>query len=153
MDDSLPEAAADPARPLTAGQRLHQVGLVLGMFFGSIAMWAGAPALWLWLAAQFSKVSASGMKQYLMVIVGIPVTMVLIGKLLTRLDNRYTDHFGSRSETNFAAARWLRSVRGGGEFEPPTMLDKVLVVAVGLAFVAAGVWFAFFSGGSQAVKH
>ncbi len=136
-----------PARP--SGSRIEQIALIAGMFLGSIAMWAGAPAFWLWLAGQFSKVSSSGMNQYLMVIVGIPVSMVFIGKGLARLDHRYTRRFGAAQETNFAAARWLRSARGGGEEEPPTMLDKVLVLAVGMALLAVGTWFVFFSAGSQ----
>ncbi|MBO9532174.1 MAG: hypothetical protein J7513_04270 [Solirubrobacteraceae bacterium] len=131
------------------GSRFEQIALIAAMFVGSVLMWAGAPAFWLWLAGQFSKVSSSGMNQYLMVIVGIPVSMVIIGKGLARLDHRYTNRFGNPTETHFAAARWLRSARGGGEEEPPSMLDKVLVVAVGMALLAVGIWFVFFSAGSQ----
>lgn len=141
--------AMNKSASLSFGQRLHQMALILAMFLGSVAMWAGSPALWLYLAGRSGKVSESQMGAFLMVIIGIPVTMILIGKLLTRLDARYTDHFGQASETKIAAARWLRSVRGGGEEEQPTMLDKVLVVAVGLAFLAVGIWFVFFSAGSQ----
>lgn len=150
MEDSVTDPIAmNDSASLSLGQRLHQVSLILAMFVGSVAMWAGSPALWLYVAGRSGKVSESQMGAFLMVIVGIPVTMILIGKLLTRLDGRYTDHFGQASETKIAAARWLRSVRGGGEEEQPTMLDKVLVVAVGLAFIAVGIWFAFFSAGSQ----
>jgi hypothetical protein len=150
MDNSVSEPMpASENRSLSLGQRFHQLALILGMFLGSVAMWAGSPAFWLWLAGRFSKVSQSQMNMLLMVIIGIPVTMVMIGKVLSRLDHRYTHAFGTPQDTNFAAARWLRSVRGGGEFEQPTMLDKVLVVAVAMAFLAVGTWFVFFSHGSQ----
>jgi hypothetical protein len=150
MDDTVTDPMTLNNRPsLSLGQRAHQLSLIVAMFLGSVAMWAGSPALWLWLAGRSGKVSESQMGAFLMVIVGIPVTMVIIGKLLTRLDGRYTDRFGQTSETKIAAARWLRSVRGGGEEELPTMLDKVLVVAVGMAFLAVGTWFVFFSAGSQ----
>ncbi len=85
------------------------------------------------------------MNTLLMVIIGIPVTMVLIGKSSTRLDSATPDRFGTRSETKNAAARWLRSVRGGGETEPPTMLDKVLVVAVGSRSSPSARGYVFFS--------
>ncbi|MEH3052810.1 MAG: hypothetical protein PGN13_02235 [Patulibacter minatonensis] len=152
--DTLPvqdaESDAAPKRPTTVGGRLEQGFLVFSMFLGSVMMWAGSPAFWLWLAGRFSKVSQSQMNMLLMVIIGIPVSMVLIGKVLTRIDDRYTHRFGTPDETRIAAARWLRSVRGGGETEQPTMLDKVLVIAVAMAFLAVGTWFVFFSHGSQA---
>lgn len=135
---------------MTASRRLYQVGLVAAMFIGSIAMWAGSPALWLWLASQGGLVSQSSMNSLLMVIVGIPVTMVIIGKFLARLDGRYTEAFGRAEAGRMSAARWLHSVRGGTDQEQPSMLDKVLVVSIGLAMLAFGAWFALFSGGSQA---
>lgn len=154
MDDSVttePLGVQDSGR-LSLGQRLHQASLVTAMFVGANAIWAGAPALWLWLAGRTGKVSESQMGALVMVIVGIPATMIFIGKILARLDHRYTTYFGQASETNIAAARWLRSVRGGGEEEPPTMLDKVLVIAVAFGLLAVGAWFVFFSAGSQAPR-
>ena len=151
--DNLPvEDDEAPRPPLTFGQRIHQAILVVSMFIGSIAMWAGSPALWLWLAGRSGKVSESQMGAFLMVIIGIPVTMVLIGKVLIRLDHRYTDRFGRRETRRISAARWLHSMRGGGEQEAPSMLDKVLVASVGLAFVAVGIWFIFFSHGTAAMN-
>lgn len=135
---------------MTASRRILQVGLVAAMFLGSIAMWAGSPALWLWLASQGGLVSQSSMNSLLMVIVGIPVTMVLVAKLLARLDARYTESFGRAQTTRLSAARWLHSVRGGTDQEQPSMLDKVMVVSIGLAMLCFGIWFAFFSSGSQA---
>lgn len=130
-------------------KRIQQLLLVLSMFLGSIAMWAGAPVLWLWLAGRSSKVSSTAMGSLLMVLIGIPVTMVLIGKLLTRLDARYAQDFGSgRQPGRHSAARWLHSMRGGDITEAPSMLDKVMVVSVGLALLAVGTFYVFFSEGS-----
>jgi hypothetical protein len=152
MDDSVTEPLAmdDHASSRSAGQRVHQGLLVLAMFLGSLAMWAGSPALWLYLAGRFSKVSTSSMGTFLMVIIGIPVTMVLIGKVLARLDAVYTERFGRTQNTRNSAARWLHSARGGSQEEPPSMLDKVLVVAVAMAMITTSVWYVFLSHGSQA---
>lgn len=117
------------------------------MFLGSVAMWLGAPAFWLWLAGRSGKVSETSMSSLVMVLIGIPVTMVLIGKLLTLLDHRYTDGFGKRVSGARSPARWLHSLRGGHVEEQPSMLDKVMVVSVTLAMLSVGVWFAFFSKG------
>ena len=138
------------ATPMTASRRLEQLLLVLSMFVGSISMWLGSPAFWLWLAGRSSKVSSSSMGSLLMVLIGIPVTMVVIGKLLSRLDHRYSASFGTSGTSAHNTARWLASMRGGSDSaDEPTMLDKVMVISVGLALLASGVFFAFFSGGSQ----
>lgn len=135
---------------MTASRRLEQVLLVLSMFLGSVGMWLGSPALWLWLAGRSSKVSSTAMTSLLMVLIGIPVTMVLIAKILSRLDHRYTAQFGTGEAGAKNPARWIASMRGGGQSsDEPTMLDKVMVVSVGLALLAFGVYFALFSGGSQ----
>lgn len=134
---------------MTATRRLEQLLLVLSMFIGSIAMWLGSPALWLWLAGRSSKVSSTAMASLLMVLVGIPVTMVIIGKILSRLDHRYTAHYGTSETGAHNPARWLASMRGGGHTEQPTMLDKVMVLSVGLALITVSIFYVFFSTGSQ----
>jgi hypothetical protein len=123
------------------------------MFFGSVMMWLGAPALWLWVAGRSSKVTASTMGQMVMVLIGIPVTMVLIGLVLARIDVRYTDRFGTPPSGARSPARWLQSMRGArghDEDDPPTMLDKVMIISISLALLCDGIYFVFFSAGSQA---
>ncbi len=119
------------------------------MFLGSIGMWLGAPVLWLWLAGRNSAVSQTAMGSLLLILIGIPITMIAIGKVLSRLDDRYTERFGRGEAINNRAA-WLHGVRGDGE--EPTMLDKIMVVSVAIALLIVGAWFVFFSGGSAAVQ-
>ncbi len=132
---------------MNTGSRLQQYSLVVLMFLGSIGMWLGAPVLWLWLAGRNSAVSQTAMGSLVLVLIGIPVTMILIGKLLTRVDARYTERFG-RGEAINDRARWLHGVRGDGE--EPTMLDKIMVISVGLALLLVGLWYLLYSGGSAA---
>lgn len=112
------------------------------MFLGSIAMWLGAPALWLWLAGRNSAVSSTAMGSLVLILIGIPITMIGIGKVLARIDDQYTAKFG-RGERLNERARWLHGVRGDGE--EPSMLDKVMAISIGLLLVLLGVWFLFFS--------
>lgn len=130
---------------MSPGSRIQQFALVATMFIGSIGMWLGAPALWLWLAGRNSAVSQTAMGSLVIILIGIPITMIAIGKLLTRIDDRYTAKFG-RGEALNERARWLHGVRGDGE--EASMLDKIMVASIGLAFLAVGIWFIFFSGGS-----
>lgn len=144
---SQDEASHEESGP--RGGRLQQILLIVGMAIGSVAMWAGSPALWIWIASNMSSVSQTAMSSLLVVLIGIPVTMVIIGKGLAVLDSRYTDLYGKKHGGAGAyAARWLHSARGGGDEDPPTMLDKVMVFSVGMAMLVVGIWFVFFSAGS-----
>jgi hypothetical protein len=131
-------------------RRVEQFALVVSMFVGSIGMWLGSPVLWIWLAGRTSKISTTAMGSLLMILIGIPVTMVLIGKILARLDARYTASFGTTVSGARSPARWLHSMRGGNIVEQPTMLDKVMVLSVSIALLAVGTWYIGFSGGSAA---
>lgn len=141
----MSQEATPEVLPATGGSRLEQLGLVATMFVGSIGMWLGAPALWLWLAGRGSAVSQTAMGSLVLILIGIPVTMIGIGKLLARVDNRYTARFGRGQGLN-DRARWLHGVRGDGQ--EPSMLDKIMVASIGLLFLLLAIWFVFFSGGS-----
>lgn len=133
-----------------AARRLLQVTLVLTMLIGSIVMWTLIPALWLWIAGRYARVSQSEMNSIAIIVVGIPVTMVVAGKLLSRLDNRYTARFGLSGDRHILHPAWLVSLRDGRDKEPLTMLDRVLVISVALAMLAGAIWLLLYSHGTQA---
>lgn len=139
--------STDTVQDVRTGSRLEQIGLVALMFVGSMGLWLGAPALWLWLAGRNSAVSQTAMGSLVVILIGIPATMIAIGKLLARVDDRYIRRFGRGQAIN-DRARWLHGVRGDGE--EPSMLDKVMVVSVGIALLLVGAWFIFFSRGTAA---
>jgi len=129
---------------------LHKVGLISLMAVGSVAMWLGAPVLWLWIAGQTSKVSGTGMGSILMVIIGIPITVYAIGKVLARVDEHYTVAFGpTDTVTTRTVAKWMQSMRNSpAEDEPPTMLVTVMLVSVSIAILLVGAWFVLYSKGT-----
>lgn len=123
----------------------------MAMGAGSIFMWIANPVLWLWMVSKLADSRQPSMGLYLLVIGGIVVTMVAVGKglgALARLHGRLTraDLDGRpRQQTP-----WLRSMRG--ERPAPQadrqVLDVVMVTSVGLAIVALGIWFLLFAGSS-----
>lgn len=122
------------------------------MLIGSILLWTLIPAAWLWIAGRYARVSQSEMNSIVVLIVGIPVTMIVVGKLLSRLDNRYTDRFGLSGERHILHPAWLVSLRDGRDKEPLTMLDRILVISVVLALAALLLWLLLFSDGTQALR-
>jgi len=122
--------------------------LILLMAAGSIAMWVAVPVAWLYLGSQMQKGSTPSLGPYLLVLVGIVVSMVVIGKLLGWLDRVYAIVIGVSRQKRIQAP-WAKSMRGERDSgRERTVLDGVMIVSVSLALVAFGVWFFAFAGSS-----
>lgn len=133
-------------------RRIEKLALILAMSFGVLLLWTAVPAAWMWIAGRYSRVSQSDMSSFVVLYTGIPATMCVVGKGLSRLERRYADNFGAQAGPRIVGARWLRSLRGDSEDEPATVLDKILIVNVALALIVFVVWFVLFSGGDQAPR-
>ena len=121
--------------------------LVALMAVGSIAMWLGVPFFWLWLASKLADSSQPSLGLYVMVLVGIVVSMILLGKVLGRLNHVHQQLTG-RLPQRREQTMWLRSMRGEREISRDSgLLGTVMVVSVSLAMLAAGIWFFFFAKG------
>jgi hypothetical protein len=123
------------------------VALVLLMAVGSVLMWVGVPLGLVYLASQLADTPNPSLGPYLLVLIGLPVGMALIGKGLGALDRLHTRLTGI--ETDRYRPGWTRSLRG--EREGPRrggVLDRVMVVSVAVALVAFAVWFFGFAGSS-----
>ena len=121
--------------------------LVLLMAVGSIVMWIGVPLGLVYAASQLADSSKPSAGPYLLIILGLPIGMAVVGKFLGWLDRLHGRLTGRHEERHRAA--WLRSMRAertssrrGG------VLDTVMIVSVALALVAFGVWFFGFAGSS-----
>jgi hypothetical protein len=122
--------------------------LILLMAAGSVILWIGIPVGWLYLASQLVDSSQPTLGPYVLVIVGIPVTMAIFGKFLFKLDRVFERVTGRESVTDFRPP-WLKSMRGERESSRQlTVLEGVMVVSVTLAVLAFGLWFALFAGSS-----
>jgi succinate dehydrogenase hydrophobic anchor subunit len=122
--------------------------LILLMAAGSIVMWLGVPLGLIYAASKLSGSSSPSVGPYLLVFIGLPIGMALVGKLLGYLDRAHSRLTG-RDDGGPHRATWLKSMRAertsnrrGG------VLDKVMIVSVGLAIVVFAVWFFGFAGSS-----
>jgi hypothetical protein len=122
--------------------------LVLLMGVGSIVMWIGVPVGLIYLASHIAKSPNPSIGPYLVVLLGLPVGMAVVGKALGFLDRahaRLTRTFDDRPHQ----ATWLRSMRGErGSTRRAGILDKVMIVSVAIALVTFGIWFFGFAGSS-----
>src|SRR5881227_2591605 len=84
--------------------------LILLMAVGSVFLWIGIPVGWLYLASHMVNTSQPTLGPYVLVIFAIPISMVIVGKLLFKLDNVYSNLTGTSAEVEFRAP-WLKSLR------------------------------------------
>jgi hypothetical protein len=133
---------------MAAGRRMLAALLILAMAIGSIVLWLGIPIGWLYVASRIAKSSQPSMGPYLLVLVGIPASMVVVGKLLSTLNRTYGAVTGAPPAAR-ARRAWMRSLRGERDSaRPRTILDVVMVWSVALALVCFAVWFFAFAGSS-----
>jgi hypothetical protein len=123
------------------------VGLVVLMALGSVLMWLGVPLGLVYLASQLADSPDPSLGPYLLVLIGLPLGMAVIGKGLGALDRAHTRITGQ--ETDRYRPGWTRSMRGErAVVRRAGILDRVMIVSVVIAVVVFAIWFFAFAGSS-----
>jgi uncharacterized membrane protein YbhN (UPF0104 family) len=102
--------------------------VLLIMVVGSLVLWAGVPAGWLWVGSQVQGETGNVGTALLVMFVGVLVSVVALAMLLSYLNRRHEE---------------LREARG---LPPSGVLDRVLVVTAGIAVLGFTIWFLGFAG-------
>jgi hypothetical protein len=112
------------------------------MVIGSLAIWLGSPFFWLWLTSKLQSGTQATMGPYVLMLVGLVLSSVLIGKGLGLLNRRYAALDPNNGEVRIHLP-WHRML--GGEHEvrsvPVTILDVIMVISVMVAVLLLVVWF------------
>lgn len=144
---SSPAGPTAPSAP-SAAARVEAALLVAVMAIGSIVMWVVSPVAWLWIASRMTDSSQPSLGPYLLVLVGMALTAVAIGKLLgvvNRTHMRLTGRLSDKRE----ARSWNKSMRAErGRTNDRGVLEQVMAVSVSCALVLFGIWFFAFAGSS-----
>lgn len=131
------------------GTRLTGAVLIAAMAVGSVLLWIGIPVGWVYIASQLVNSSQPSMGPYLLVIAGIGVSIVIVGKGLAMLDRTYGRIVHGGVETGPRQLPWHRSLRGDRDARAPlTVLGTVMIWSVSIAAIAFGIWFFGFAGSS-----
>ena len=129
------------------GNALAKGALIALMAVGSIFLWIGIPVGWLWIGSQFQDSGQASFGLYMGILLGIVVSMVVVGRFLNRLNAVYGHLAGS--EMVRVRMPWHRSLRGEDEGRAPRqILDVVMVISVMSAGFVFMIWFLFFAGSS-----
>ena len=146
------ESGIQPAEPTeersiarAVAEKPAALFLILLMAIGSVFLWLCIPVGWVWIASHVVKTTQPTLGPYLLILVGVPLSMFVVGKLLYRLNHVYERLTGRTSEVKMQLP-WHRSLRG--ERTPnrrTTVLEFVMIWSVSLALVCFAVWFFFFA--------
>jgi len=123
------------------------VGLVVLMAVGSVVMWLGVPLALVYVASKLADTPNPSLGPYLLIIVGLPIGMAVVGKGLGWLNRQHIRLTGT--EVDEYRPGWTRSMRGERNAERRGgVLDRVMIVSVGVAALLFAVWFFGFAGSS-----
>jgi len=125
---------------------MRAVVLVIGMAVGCVAIWTVSPLWWLWLASQVDAGGPPTMQAIAVVLVGVVLTSLAIGKGMTILHARYRHLRGQHTLTvRLPWGRTQGSERTGRQLEL-TVLDVILISSVLISIAIYNYWFLFESG-------
>ncbi len=106
--------------------------LVLIMLGGGVLLWVGVPLGWLYVGSLVQGQTDSLGTALAVMMVGVGVSIAVIVTGLSWLNRKHVE---------------LREARGL-ESQGQTALEAVMTVSAGVAIMAFGLWFFFFSGSS-----
>ena len=130
--------------------KLERVGLQAAMTLAALNIWTGAPLLAVWVGSRVveSSTQVTMSSVFLVVVVLFACSLGLI-YVLSWASSTY-DHITGRPQTVKRHVPWLRSMRAERvdyerEKQTITALERVMVIAVVLAFLAFELWFFIYS--------
>ena len=106
------------------------------------------PVALIYAASRLADSPKPSMGPYVLILVGLPLGMMAVGKLLGALD-RYHGRVTGLDDGKPEHAAWMKSMRGERERKRRrSVLDSVMIFSVGVALMLFGIWFFAFAGSS-----
>ena len=137
---------SEASMPKKVVNRFAATLVVVAMIVAALSLWTVIPLTWVWIGSRVSQTQAPSGGPYMVVLVGIVISILLISWLISRLNHLYVRITGSY-DVGAIRPRWLRSMRDEPErHNDPTVLETVIVSSVILAIVALMLWFFLLAG-------
>ncbi len=129
-----------------AARGIAAAAVFVAMLLAAFSLWTAIPLSWIYIASKLSHTQFPSGGPYIVVIVGILVSVVVVAWLIGRLNGLYvritgTNRLGPMRPT------WLRSMRDTAPLRGSvTVVEAVLMSSVMLAALALTVWFFLLAG-------
>ena len=129
--------AVDTRGTLSTGDRMVAAFLWLLMALGSLAMWVGVPAAWLWIAG---KITSDQAQHITLSVIGVPLAIIIWARGLFWLNRLYM---------RVTMPRLMRELEEAPDEEEPRVirgpLEPLLVGSLVVALIVMAVWFFIFA--------
>jgi hypothetical protein len=128
------------------GRNLAATVVFFAMLLGAFSLWTLIPLGWVYIASKLSHSQFPSMGPYMVVIVGIIVTVLVDAWLIGRLNDVYVRVTGSNRLVQ-SRPNWLKSLRDTGPIQNSvTVVEAVMISSVMLAGLALVTWFFLLAG-------
>ena len=128
------------------GKNVAATAVFFAMLFAAFSLWTLIPLGWVYIASKLAKSQFPSIGPYMIVIVGIIVTVLIDAWVIGRLNDLYVRVTGSNRLVQ-SRPGWLKSMRDTGPTQTSvTVVEAVMMSSVMLAAVALMVWFFLLAG-------
>lgn len=141
QDAAMRREKALRERGTSVAQGLAASLIFVVMLFAALSLWTAIPLGWVYIGSKVSHTQFPSSGPYVVVAVGIIVTVVAVGWLISWLNRQYVRITGTNRLTPMRAT-WLRSM--GDSTTPIGTTTVVEAVLIGSVLLAIGVFFAWF---------
>jgi hypothetical protein len=128
------------------GRNLAATAVFLAMLLAAFSLWTLIPVGWVYIASKLAHSQFPSIGPYMVVIVGIILTVLADAWLIGRLNDLYVRVTGTN---RLVASRpgWMKSMRDAAPVRNSvTVVEAVMMSSVMLAAVALITWFFLLAG-------
>ena len=118
---------------------------MLAMMIAALSLWTVIPLTWVYIGSQIAGSQFPSGGPYMIVFMGIVVSILIIAWLLSRLNALYIRITGTNTMAPIRPA-WLKSMRDAEAPRGTTVMETVIVASVLLAVLALVTWFFLLAG-------
>ncbi len=116
------------------------------MLLAALSLWTAIPLSWIYIGSKISHTQFPSDGPYVVVAVGIILTVFVDAWLIGRLNRLYMQVTGTNRLTPMRTA-WLKSMRDStAPIGTTTVVEAVLIGSVVLALIAFTAWFFLLAG-------
>jgi hypothetical protein len=128
------------------GRNVAATTVFFAMLLAAFSLWTLIPLGWVYIASKLAKSQFPSIGPYMIVIVGIIVTVLVDAWIIGRLNDLYVRVTGSNRLVQ-SRPGWLKSMRDTGPVHASvTVVEAVMMSSVMLAALALMVWFFLLAG-------
>lgn len=130
----------------TWGKHAAATAVFLAMLLAAFALWTLIPLGWVYIASKLAKSQFPSIGPYMIVVIGIIVTVLVDAWIIGRLNDLYVRVTGSNRLMQ-SRPGWLKSMRDAAPaHNAVTVVEAVMMSSVMLAALALMIWFFLLAG-------